>query len=90
MGGEIVIGYRGGGGASFSAYGHKRGQEGFRDEKREKRETKALYRFQAEWAMKYGAKFTAYNNDLGGGLREDRVEMMPVRKKLYQQGRKQQ
>ena len=51
MGGEIIIGYRGGGGQSFSPYGHTRGQVGFKDEKRERRETKALNRFQAEWAI---------------------------------------
>ena len=77
MGGEVVVGFRGGGGQSFSPYGHTRGQAGFKDEKRERRETKALYRFQAEWAMRHGAKYTAYNNAFGGRLRED-SEVVPV------------
>jgi len=88
MGGEVVVGFRGGGGQSFSPYGHTRGQIGFKDAKREKRETKALYRFQAEWAMKHGAKYTAYNNALGGRLREDSAEMTAERNKMYEQTRK--
>ncbi len=67
MGGEIVVGYRGGGGTSFDAYGRRAWQGDFRDENREKRETRTLERFQAEWAVKHGPKFTAYNNDFGGG-----------------------
>jgi hypothetical protein len=88
MGGEMIIGYRGWGGQSFSPYGHTRGQAGFRDEKRERRETKALNRFQAEWAMRHGAKYTAYNNAFGGRLREDSAEMTAERKKVYEQTKK--
>jgi hypothetical protein len=89
MGGEIIIGYRGGGGQSFSPYGHTRGQAGFKDEKRERRETKALNKFQAEWAMKHGPKYTAYNNAFGGRLREDSAEMTAERKKVYEQSKRQ-
>jgi Protein of unknown function (DUF4238) len=89
MGGEIVIGYEGGGGQSFSPYGHTRGQPGFKDEKRERRETDALRKFKAEWAVKHGAKYKAYNNDFGGKLREDSAEMMADRKRVYEETRKQ-
>jgi hypothetical protein len=88
MGGEVVIGYRGGGGQSFSPYGHTRGQPGFKDQKREGRETKALLRFQAEWAAKHGAKYTAYNNAFGGRLREDSEEMMERHRSVLKQHRK--
>jgi Protein of unknown function (DUF4238) len=49
MGGEIYIGYKGGAKDAFGAYGHKPWQRGFKDEKREKRESEALERFKAEW-----------------------------------------
>ena len=86
MGGEVIVGYQGGGGQSFSPYGHTRGQAGFKDEKRE---TRALHRFQAEWAMKHGPKYTAYNNAFGGLLREDSAEMTAEHEKVYRQNRKQ-
>jgi hypothetical protein len=77
MGGEVMIGYKGGGGEAFSEYGHKPWQKGYKDEARDKRDTDALYRFHAEWAMKHGSKYTAYNNEFGrGDLREDSEEMM--------------
>ncbi|MGA7809885.1 hypothetical protein, partial [Bradyrhizobium sp.] len=88
MGGEVIVGYRGGGGQSFSPYGHTRGQAGFKDEKREKRETDGLRRFQAEWAVKHGPKFTAYNNAFGGLLREDSAEMTAEHEKVYRQYKK--
>ena len=89
MGGQITVGYKGGGGTSFSEYGHKPWQEGFEDKKRDKRETEALHRFQAEWAMKHGPKYTAYNNEFSGRIREDSAEMTEERKKLFQRHRKQ-
>lgn len=87
LGGEVTVGYRGGGGQSFSPYGHKRGQPGFKDEKREQREAKALYQFQAEWAMMHGAKYTSYNN-FAGGLREDSESMMAHHKEVHERARR--
>lgn len=89
MGGEIVVGYKGGGGDSFSEYGHKPWQEGYKDEKRERRESETLYRFQAEWAMKKGPKFTANNADFGGfRIREDSEKMTANHKALLKKYRK--
>ena len=89
MGGEIVIGYKGGGGDSFSEYGHRPWQEGYKDEKRERRESETLYRFQAEWAMKKGPKFTANNADFGGfRIREDSEKMTANHKALLKKHRK--
>jgi hypothetical protein len=83
MGGEIFIGYKGGGGGSFGEYGHKPWQEGYKDEKREQRESETLHKFQAEWAMKKGPKFTANNADFGEyRVREDSEEMTANRKAL--------
>ena len=57
---------------AFSEYGHKPWQKGFKDEERDRRDGDALCRFQAEWAMRHGPKYTAYNNEFGrGDLRED-------------------
>jgi hypothetical protein len=84
MGGEIVIGFKGGGATSFSEYGHNPWEKGYNDEKRERRESKALERFKAEWAMKHGPKFTAYDNEFGGRLREDSERMTAERKTIYE------
>lgn len=83
MGGEILIGFRGGGATSFSEYGHKPWEKGYKDEKRERRESEALERFKAEWAMKHGPRFTAYDNEFGGRLREDSENMSELRKKVF-------
>ena len=83
MGGEILVGFEGGGATGFSPYGHRPGQPGYKDEKRERRESDALERFKAEWAMKFGPTYTAHNNEFSGRLREDSEEMTAVRKKVY-------
>ena len=59
MGGEILIGYKDGKSEAFSEYGHKPWQKGYKDAARDRRETEALYRFQAEWAMLRGPRYTA-------------------------------
>jgi Protein of unknown function (DUF4238) len=83
MGGKIVIGYRGGGGASFGEYGHRPWQKGYEDKSREEKEWKTLERFKAEWAMKFGSKYVANNADLGRfSLREDSDKMTEERKKI--------
>ena len=89
MGGEIFIGYNGGGADAFSEYGHKPWQQGYKDEKRERRETVALHRFQAEWAMIHGPKYTANNAEFGGfRIREDSKETTERRQKLLKERRK--
>lgn len=57
MGGEMMIGYSSGGSDHFSEYGHKPWEPGFKDARRDKRETGALYRFQAEWSAMFGAQY---------------------------------
>jgi hypothetical protein len=59
MGGEILIGYKDGQSEAFSEYGHRPCQKGYKDAARERRETEALYRFQAEWAVRRGPRYTA-------------------------------
>jgi hypothetical protein len=89
MGGEIMIGYSSGRSEAFSEYGHKPWQKGYKDRGREQRETEALYRFQAEWAMKHGAKYTANNADFGGfRIREDSEQMMQHHRELLKKYRK--
>jgi hypothetical protein len=89
MGGKIVIGYKGGGGTSFSAYGHRPWQKGYEDQDREAKEWKTLERFKAEWAMKFGPKYVANNADLGHfSLREDSDEMTAERKKIVRKHRR--
>jgi hypothetical protein len=91
MGGEIFIGYEGGKKDAFGTYGHKPWQKGYKDEKREKRESEALERFKAEWAFKHGSKYTAVNEEFGGRLTESSAETMEhykeVRKRYRGKGR---
>jgi hypothetical protein len=92
MGGEIFIGYQGGGKDAFGAYGHKPWEEGFQDEKREQRESETLERFKAEWAFSHGSKYTARNYEFGGrDSFESGAEMMAhyevVRKKYRRRQR---
>lgn len=76
MGGEVMIKDSSGQVHSYSEYGHKPWQKGFKDKERDRRDGDALYRFQAEWAIKHGPKHTAYNHEFGrGGLREDSDRM---------------
>ena len=77
MGGEVMVRYKGGKVEAFSEYGHKPWQRGYKDEERDKRDSEALYRFQAEWAMAKGPNYTAWNNDFGrDGPRKDSEDMM--------------
>lgn len=57
MGGEISIGYKGGGAAVFGPYGHRPGQKGYKDASREVREENSLGRFKAEWAATKGQDY---------------------------------
>lgn len=90
MGGEIFIGYSGGRSEAYSEYGHRPWQKGYKDKERDKRDSEALYRFQAEWAILKGKKFTANNHDFGRAdtAREDSDEMMEHRTALLKKYRK--
>lgn len=88
MGGEVFIGYGKGKSDAFGVYGHKPWQKGYKDEEREKRETAALYRFKAEWAMLKGAKYTANNYGFGGrAIREDSEDQMLRHRELLKRYR---
>src|SRR6266849_1119837 len=54
LGGEITIGYTSGHAESFSEYGHKPWQKGYKDERRFAKESAALDRFKAEFAKHQG------------------------------------
>ena len=58
MGGEVYIGYEGGGSEGWNEYGQRPWQKGFKDDKRFAEESRALYRFQAEWAAMHGPEFS--------------------------------
>jgi hypothetical protein len=88
MGGEMMIKYSSGHVDSYSEYGHKPWQRGFKDKERDRRDGDALYRFQAEWAMKHGPKYTAYNHEFGrSDLREDSKDMMEYRRDVLKKRR---
>jgi hypothetical protein len=82
MGGEILIGYKNGASDAFNAYGQKPWQKGYKDEDRERLESEMLERFKAEWAMKHGPKYTAFNMEFSGRVRDTSPEMMDHYKKI--------
>lgn len=89
MGGEIFLGYKDGTSDAFGPYGHKPWQRGYKDEARERRESEALQRFQAEWALKHGSKYTAHNEEfMGRSLRESGPEMMDHYKDIVRRYRR--
>ncbi|WP_201462936.1 DUF4238 domain-containing protein [Brevundimonas aurantiaca] len=65
MGGEITVGYDGGGYDHFSEYGHKPWEPGYKDARREQREGDALRRFQAEWSAMYGPDYRGLTEGFG-------------------------
>ncbi len=65
MGGEMMVGYSGGGSDRFSEYGHKPWEPGFKDTRRDKRESAALDRFQAEWSAKFGPNYRGLIEAMG-------------------------
>ena len=90
MGGQIVVGYNSGRSDAFSEYGHKPWQKGYKDDDRERRESESLYRFQSEWAILRGARYTAEDF---GFMRQRRGEddeeaMARHRKRLKQYGKR--
>lgn len=72
-GGEVVIGYEGGRGDAFGAYGHKPWQRGYKDKERDDREWAAMQKFKAEWAATYGPEYRGIVHDMGD--REPRLSM---------------
>jgi hypothetical protein len=88
MGGEMMVKYSSGHVQAYSEYGHKPWQKGYKDKERDSRDGDALYRFQAEWAMKHGPKYTAYNHEFGrGDLREDSEDMTKHRENVLERHR---
>jgi hypothetical protein len=57
IGGEIMVGYKGGGVDAWSEYGHRPWQKGYKDDERSAKETKALERFKAEFAVMQGPEY---------------------------------
>lgn len=56
FGGEVVVGYEGGGGAAWDEYGRRPGQPGYKDKTRHDREWNTHLAFQGEFARVFGPK----------------------------------
>ncbi len=54
MGGEVYVGYKDGHSEAWNEYVHRPWQRGFKDERRNVRESQGLRKFQAEFAALYG------------------------------------
>lgn len=74
MGGEVIIGYTGGRSDSFSEYGHKPWQKDFKNEERDRRDTKGLERFKAEWAAMTGSQYRGVSYQFGSKERPPRLQ----------------
>lgn len=56
-GGETYVRYKGGQYDSWSEYGHKPAQRGYKDKLRADHEWKAMEKFKAEWSANYGPEY---------------------------------
>jgi len=72
MGGQIVIGYKGGGGAAYDEYGRRPWQKGYRKGS-DTTESQTLRAFQGEFARLFGPKRRGVN-DRPGRQRDDDVD----------------
>lgn len=57
MGGEVLVGYKGGRSEAWNEYGHRPWHRGYNDEKRFAEESRSLERFKAEWAAMQGLQY---------------------------------
>jgi hypothetical protein len=64
LGGEILIGFKGGGGAAFDEYGRRPWQKGY-NRKVDTIEERSLYAFQGEYARLFGPKRRGQSMELG-------------------------
>jgi Protein of unknown function (DUF4238) len=64
LGGEILIGFKGGGGAAFDEYGRRPWQKGY-NRKVDTIEERTLYAFQGEYARLFGPKRRGQSIELG-------------------------
>lgn len=65
MGGQIIIGYKGGGGEAFDEYGRRPWQKGYRKES-DATESRTLRAFQGEFARLFGPRRRGLSDDFGG------------------------
>lgn len=65
LGGEILIGYEGGGSEAFDEYGRRPWQKGYQTEV-DGTESKSLYAFQGEYARLFGSKRRGVSTSMGG------------------------
>lgn len=64
-GGEMFVGFKDGGSAAWSEYGHRPWQEGYKDKERSEHEWAAMEKFKAEWAATYGPEYRGVLYDVG-------------------------
>lgn len=69
MGGEMTIGFTNGKYDRFSEYGHKPWEPGYKDTRRDRIESRALNRFQAEWSAAHGPEYRGLIEGFGAKKR---------------------
>tara|TARA_R110002124_G_scaffold226942_1_gene392092 strand:- start:180 stop:731 length:552 start_codon:yes stop_codon:yes gene_type:complete len=65
MGGSVVAGWDNGRSEAWGPYRHRPWEAAYEDAKREETETKALYRFQAEWSAMFGRSYRCRTHRFG-------------------------
>jgi len=71
FGGEIMIGYKGGGSDVFDEYGRRPWQKSFKDKTLADREWRTFHAFQGEYARLFGAKRRGVSFEFHGREREE-------------------
>lgn len=63
MGGEVLVSHKDGRSEAWNEYGHRPWEKGYKDAKRDERESETLERFKAEWAVRQGPKHRSTSFD---------------------------
>ena len=74
-GGEVIIGYRDGYSERFNEYGQRPWQDGYKDDRRDATERRAMERFQAEWSAMQGPYYRGVTLDYGRVVDERRYRV---------------
>lgn len=67
MGGEVLVGYKGGRSEAWNEYGQRPWERGYKDKNRDAVESKTLQRFQAEFAAMQGPEFRGTSHQFHRG-----------------------
>ena len=88
MGGEVLIGYKGGRSEAWNEYGQRPWERGYKDKNRDTIESKTLQRFQAEFAAMQGPEFRGTSHQFQRGCEGPFVESDKTHKRYLELARR--